>query len=194
MTRKNIIALLAVIALFAGTVQAHPPWPIQYGPKEGPSIEVRMLVVRWADIYVDGTILIEQVNPTDFVGCINVTVCSNFDFLKVIGKVIPMEISQGVSGVGAGSWEIRMTSALAASASGGLSAASPQVWQTDETYIVFGTNSVVYGSLMPLQICVAARNVDPQSQLYTVGLKIPVATVELTMLPDVPVDGWSYDP
>jgi len=199
MTRKCLITL-ALIALCAGSVaQAHPYWPIEYGPKAEESIEVKMLVVRWADIYgQEAGILMAQVNSTDFEGCIDLTVCANFDMLKVIGKIIPLPIlttgTNAPQGVKAnGGWEISMESAD--SGAGTLSGAGPVGFQLDETWIVFTTNSVTKGSLMPLKICVAARDVDPQSQLYTVGNKIPVATVELTMLPDVPVDdSWHYDP
>jgi len=224
MTRKSIIALFAVIALFAGTVQAHPPWDLQYAWKAAGSVDVQMYVVRWAEIYgQENGILITQQDNGDFIGCTCLQVCVNFNFLRINAKFEAAQlVTSGTSPSGVGfkatanaGWYVSLSSPYAGTSPtttilnvGGHNAPSndtafdgtncatflSSVYEKDETSIVLANNSVAVGSNLPLALCVKAVDIDPQSQVYTVGMKIPVGTVILTMMPDVEVDGWTYDP
>jgi len=194
MTKKSLI-ILAVIALFAGTVQAHDPWPIEYSVKAPPtvsSVGVETLIVMWADVYFateDQTIVLTQTSGDQFDGCIELMLCVNFVGLDVIAEIVPNTTTGDV--VSATKWLVQL-------AADELKHATPiygsqHGFEENKTKFNFQTLGLT-GSNIPFQLCVRLEGMDPQSHAYTVGEKKQIAVVNLTLLPTNDVTGYTYDP
>jgi len=189
MTRKCLIAL-AVIALLAGSVQAHPSWGVttsmnwEWAKKAGPTIPVYMKIVRWADIYAQYPILLIQQSEGYFEGCTWLQVCNNFQNLRVDAVLVDLKV------VKVKEWWISLVEYPDEHAQKGATppTATPATqYERDKTHEIVGAPNLS-SALGWLHLCVKAVGVDPQSQEFDPDNPLEnvkrVAEVELTMYPN----------
>jgi len=174
MTRKVLIAL-ALVTLFGVVAQAHDDWPVSWvwAKKPGPTVPVKIDVVRWAEItFCDpnkAEILLKQIDGDTYAGCVCLKLCVNFVGLNIKAKY---NETIDVRRPGAGG-----TNEVSLVLMGNL----PKWERRCTTY----THETVQlsGNEASLELCVKITKVDPQRLSYEDGKVQEIGFVTLEMWP-----------
>jgi len=198
MLKKSLIALV-LVALCSAPSLAHVTWGYgvtttitwEWDSKPGPTIDVCMVIVMWAKLYVDGCLTLHQVSEPSggfdgalFRGCKTVELCVNFRGIKVKVQYIPIkEIAKNTGDKGNKGNTYRISIDEPGTPSYGDWKHSP----TDEIEVTtLHTTSI--GNKV-LEICLEAKDVDPQFLEYSMGSKVKVGEITTLLTPTLTPPG-----
>lgn len=206
MIRKSLIALV-ILALFAGSVQAHPAWGVTTSmnwewAKKTTYVDVHIKIVRWAELAAKWAIVLVQQDDTSFEGCTWVEVCNNFRNLAVEAELV--NITENV----AQNWYVSLieVNSMHGDRRDGYNPEADGAIHPDPDYsggkearvVVDDTGRLnLTGYHGWLSLCVKAEGVDPQAMEYNPDNPQDnirkVAEVLLTYYPDLPPSNADAD-
>jgi len=176
---KKVLLALAMVAFLAASAQAFNDWTGSsvwtWTKKNGPTVPVKMKIVRWADITYcpdqpQEIVLIETDSDGvgTFEGCVCLKLCVNFSGLKIkaqynhTGAALLTDGKKYVSLVKAG---------------------DAKSWSENSKEITWN-DIQLSNNLGTLELCVKLTKVDPQGVAYTgANQVVQVGNVTITMWP-----------
>lgn len=196
MLKKSLIALV-LVALCSAPSLAHVTWGYgvtttitwEWDSKPGPTIDVCMIVVMWAKLYADGCLILHQVDDTGeylslFRGCKEVELCVNFRGIMVKVQYVPIiDVTKNTGNKGNKGENYRISIDEPGSPSYSGWKKSP----TDEFHVTTLHTTTIGNKV--LEICLEARDVDPQYLEYSVGQKVKIGEITTLLTPTLTPPG-----
>jgi hypothetical protein len=196
MLKKSLIALV-LVALCSAPSLAHVTWGYgvtttitwEWDSKPGPTIDVCMIIVMWAKLYVDGCLTLHQVDDSGdylalFRGCKTVELCVNFKGIKVKVQYIPIiEVTKNTGNKGNKGENYR----ISIDEPGNPSYSGWKQSPTDEFHVTTLHTTTIGNKI--LEICLEARDVDPQYLEYSMGSKVKIGEITTLLTPTLAPPG-----
>lgn len=187
MLKKCLIALV-LVALSSAPVFAHPTWGYgvttsvswEWATKPGCTVDVKMKIVMWADLYCTGPLVIHQVDGDLFAGCVDVKLCVNFSGIKI--DIQYVEIIDIADADKDKDYRIALDDKGTGPNFGDWSPAP-----SDSMHV---TDVHLSNNLRLLTICLEVRNVDPQRMAYDPQMAlVKIGEIVTTLTPTLAPPG-----
>ena len=169
-------------------VFAHPTWGYgvttsvswEWATKNGCTVDVKMKVVMWADLYCTGPLILHQVSGGLFEGCVDVKLCVNFSGINIKAQYV--EIIDIADNKDDKDYALALDEKGTGPNYGGWSKAPSKSIQVDTVHLS--------NNLKLLTLCLKVQNVDPQRMAYDPQMAlVKIGEIVTTLTPTLAPPG-----